>query len=352
MNKISKEISNLRKQKKNLENKNFTANFKLRNSNKEITRLLKELELAKGKTVTSVKADGSSESKISRLRKELIIKRDDVESLEKDLSGIKKKYNILLSDKEKADATINNLLKEVEANGKAKEYNQYWEKKVRELKKDLSSKENKNKQLDTKLVDLDRIERSLEYEIKNLESENSKLQNSNRTLETRLERISSGLNEKNSEIEKMKDQLESLSENSDTERASLKAKLVMQKDQLERVTTLYESLKRQLQETSTLLLRREQDLENKNKEMIILQDEIAYLKTKLNSFRESLRQSQDSQRLVIERLEDLTEMNMSLQDRLSEAYNLDSKKQFDKKLLDPNGEEEGKKIEVFLEPMQ
>ena len=171
-------------------------------------------------------------------------------------------------------------------------------------------------------------------------------------MEERLLNISSALNEKNKIVEKTQDQLESLSEDSDAERASLKAKLVMQKDQLERVTMLYESLKRQLEETSSLLLRREQELENKNKEMDILQDEIAYLKSKLNSFKESLRQSQDSQRLVIERLEDLTEINMNLQERLSEAYSLDSKKQFDKKLVDPDGDDQGKKIEVFLEPIQ
>lgn len=337
---MSNELNVLRVAKNTLEQERRTLNIQIKNNTQEINNILKELESAKSE-LSSLgrrnrgKLDNSdsddvvddlvvrdqpirSRSRAVRKRENIISKQGDGGLGDKkvqELQGLLNqkteemhRLDIQLSEARKRNDELFSEVKNINEKAVRLEIlNSTLEGKIAQLSSQVSSGSS----------DKDQKIKALEEELKN--SKAQEINALNNELQKNIIAISSSLDEKEKRIRELEAQITKPVLASDEEVYALRHKLVIQKEELGKLNTLYEQVKSQLATTTTVLARREEEIKYKNREVQELKFEISSLTIKISGMEASLNQSQDAQKMAEDRLNDITNLNRTLQQRLGEA---------------------------------
>ena len=129
------------------------------------------------------------------------------------------------------------------------------------------------------------------------------------------------MGKKNSELYVLKKRIEESptgSGNAD-EVTILEQSLRVQKERIKTVNSLYNRLRDQLKDLSGLLYKKDAALDEKDRQLSEMKDKMASLKIKADNLQEAFTNSEENQKQIAERLSQATNLNATLQERLSEV---------------------------------
>lgn len=329
---INQELKSLRVGNLQLKRESSTLKSRLQGSSKEIVRLTKELENIK-KTSSFSKTKSNNllfNNKLKQIKEDLFDKEKNINFLKEELEEIKKKYLIVLDERNSArkeilsaqsDRTRENISDNVR------------KRKIEKLEKALEQQKREKYQLERKLKKFGQLD-NLELKLKKIQDQQADTRDLNNSLQREIIELSSLLKEKEGKIKS----LEGLPDNklpsqTSDEFDALRGRLFIQKERLQRVATLYDHLKVQLKDVATILVKREETLQYKTREIDLLRDEVSYLKNKLVNMQVALKQSQESQRVIAKRLSEVSNLNATLHDQLADTVDFLSRQKIPDSLL-------------------
>jgi len=317
---LNKEMNSLRKNKDDLDEENISMKTRIQNNGREIVRLLRELQKSRKQfaSITNQNKTNASVLLPRTSKKTLALKNKEAALLKKELSDIKERYNKLSYDKQ----NLKEALKKAQDNSASKKSSRLWQRKIKNLQDELS---NKDREIDRLNVNLNAVKRkrdSFQDEINGIKNVQDKLRTLNVNLQNKLLSVSQDLDKKDKKIRKLETALNQPRRANDEKIDILKGKIALQNEELDRIKSLYNDLRSQLKDVAKIMSEKEDELAAKSKDIETLNDNIAYLKLKLSNMDEVLQQSKDHQRLVIEKLSEVTNLNKILQKRLGEVKGL------------------------------
>ncbi|OPX30302.1 MAG: hypothetical protein B1H08_02070 [Candidatus Omnitrophica bacterium 4484_171] len=316
---LNGQINSLRKDKDNLEKENISMRARIQSNGREIVRLLKELQKSR-KQLAGIASQNKSSiiSSSSETSKKATRKSREVASLKKELAALKQQYDKLYYDKN----NLERALKKARDNSALKSSSRLWQRKIRKLQDELDNKDEEINRLRARLNMVRKKDEDLQNEISSIKNAQDNLRRLNANLQNKLLKISDVLDKKEAKIKKLETALNYPRRANDEKMDILRGKVALQNQELGRIKTLYNDLKNQLKEVAKIMSQREAELAAKDKDIETLNDSIAYLKLKLSNMDEALQQSKENQRLVIEKLSEVTNLNKALQERLGEVKGL------------------------------
>ncbi len=297
---INKETAVLKKEKRKLGSMNISLKTRVQNSSKETSRLLKEIDaLRKGISAVDRQAPEPSNAKIStKLKRELIRK-------EKDLKLLKRQFDKLQENYSQSSAERDKLYKE-----------------LKQIQKEYRSRRNFQDVRESELKILENKLKKAEGEKKRFKNELDKAIKSKHRLE---DEVDSAKREKEKAIEELRTKRPLAEVAASGRMDSLRGRIIIQQERLDRVTTLYDRLKEQLKEVSQIVSRREEELHGRDREIDILRDEVSYFKLKVSNLNNILREAKKNQDILVGKLSELNNLNDVLRERLAEVSGLMSK---------------------------
>ena len=409
---LNKQVLNLRTTAQKLQSENFSLKSRVQSNGQEIVRLLEELEWSRKEIAGIETRKGERSSQLQSLQQELdtvksryaevVAKRDALQTqLEssqkrKDSPQELKRLNAAIAQKESEIGSLQNELEDVrqrylkasderndlqkELTSLQKEYarrqsqEEIWQKDLQELRDKLEEREQEHQKVKDQLREVTNEKEDVVRQLKVIKAREEELVGVNSKLQNQLTEISGELTQEKEKVSQLQEKLKAPQLANNEEIDFLRGRVAIQKERLDSVTTLYNRLKEQLKEVANILSQREEKLMDKEKEVELLQDEIAYLKLKLSGVENTLRQSEESQRVLIEKFSEVSKLNTALQERLSEvsgfrwkSSSLEKESTQDTSHLDEQekgvgdeyettsgtrAEDLKKKVEVYLEPSQ
>jgi len=319
INGLNMELAQTKEKWSSLRDENFSLKARLQNNTREINRLLDELQTArvKIKEVASAKQTVTQPDARGDFSEELREKDKRIKVLMQDFEEVNRKYMNLLKEKDTLERrSFEKLQREL-----ARRPSDSLQRRIEELDRSLQEKEKERLNAELKLTQLVRQRDSLSAKLDKYNERIQELTLLNSNLQNQLLKFTSDLRQKDQDIQKLKDQLlaDKGKPKDEAEIFELQEKLNIQRERLGMVTTLYNRLKAQLKEFSEILSIKDSQLEKKDKQIEGLKEEASYLKIKSESLEEAFEESQKNQRAIMQRLSQMTNINTSLQDRLTEV---------------------------------
>jgi len=334
---MNKELRALQQDNSDFKSDNFALNQKALNSDKEIKILMNALEKTKkGLAATNKQQQSSSfNNNILQLEKDLVEKDNKLKALADNYNEIKEKYLLILSERDSARDEVMVLHKRKSDPKISKKDIIYreLEARIKELRALVVQKEKEKQVLERKLSKVSKVDRNVEKELKKARQNQDDLTDLNRSLQQKIIKLSSAVDEKEIQLKALALSGKEVPRASDDEYDALRGRVFIQKERLQRVSDLYDHLKVQLKDVASILSKREETLSYKTREIDLLRDEVAYLKSKLGNMQTALRQSQESQRAIAKRLSEVANLNTTLHDQISDTSDFISRQKSPDSLL-------------------
>jgi len=316
---LNRQIIALRKDKGRLEEENISMKARIQNNGREIVRLLKELQNTR-KQLASIANQSKAKIAVpsSKASRESAARNREVASLKEELTNLKQRYDKLSYEKN----NLERALRKAQDSYVSKRTSRLWQRKIKNLQDELDNKDREINRLKENLDIVKKKRDNLQSEINSINNAQDKLRTLNANLQNKLLKISDALDKKEAKIRKLETALNEPLRANDDKMDILKGKIALQNQELDRIKNLYNDLKSQLKEIAHIMSEKDNELAAKDKDIKTLNDRVAYLKLKLSTMDEALQKSKENQRLVIEKLSEVTNLNKAFQERLGEVKGL------------------------------
>ncbi len=296
---MSKELSKVNSERLALQNENLNTSNRLQNVTREYMKATEELKAAKnelaGVNRTPLKA------RVDELARDNDAKDEQIARLKKDIADLQSERQALAENSKALETRVALLQKEA-GRQKSVALAQVPQEDRDEFKALLAGKENRIRELESQLA--------AELDLSKQQAGGGK----NRSLETRLRLARQELSEKDSTIAMLASEKERLASELD--------RLKARKGAVSDTSAQYEDAKEQLRQISSLLVKKDLELDKVKKDSMDSAEKVFSLQSKLNDMHRNLEQTRANQ----EKLRGLDSQMLTLQSRLNESQGALNKK--------------------------
>ncbi|MBN2119704.1 MAG: hypothetical protein JW734_01435 [Candidatus Omnitrophica bacterium] len=320
INSLNSELTSIKAQSDVLRGENFALKNQMQANIKELDTFSSQLQEAKVKILNleSRQDIAFEQEQFNRLKMQIKEKDRQTQSLIRELGELKDRYAQSIKERDFLKKNIERYQKELAG----EKPSQFLQRRIEELTRQLEEKDKEKLAFEDKLSSYNKNKDDLIVEIEGYKRDIEELQFRNKSFQDQIVKLNSDLDQKSKAVYDLEEKLKEYQIAGSTESIALQEKVRLQNERLRTVTSLYNRLRDQLKELSDVLYRKDLELDEKEKQITGIKDQISYLKEKSEKLEEAFKSSEENQRKILERLSQTTSLNTALQERLREVSNL------------------------------